>query len=172
MILAITANESSGCWRTGILLSTVDGETRHISDWRALGQHFRISVTRAVALAKPVFCFGLPPVLFLPLRRQCISASNNLMNQVNCNWQEWRCQETRLLGIAPACTKLIKSLSRCPKLSEFQQIDFINRIDTPHMPPNDVRFVLIIRPNRPAPVDARQKKEQTQSYDSISTFAC
>jgi hypothetical protein len=32
----------------------------------------------------------------------------------------------------------MKSLSNCPGLSEAHQIDFIEKIDAPDLPPNDV----------------------------------
>jgi hypothetical protein len=38
-----------------------------------------------------------------------------------------------------ALTELIKPLPNCPGLSESQQFDFIERIDTPELPPNDLR---------------------------------
>jgi hypothetical protein len=48
----------------------------------------------------------------------------------------------RHILVVSACTGLIISLSTCPGLSEFQQIDFIKRNDIPHMPLNDIRSVL------------------------------
>jgi hypothetical protein len=41
------------------------------------------------------------------------------------------------IPVLSAYTKLITSLSTCPGLSEFHQIDFIKRSDIPHMPLND-----------------------------------
>jgi hypothetical protein len=38
-------------------------------------------------------------------------------------------------------TELIKPLSNCPGLSESQQIDFLERIDSPDLPPNDIHIL-------------------------------
>jgi ATP-dependent exoDNAse (exonuclease V) alpha subunit len=43
-----------------------------------------------------------------------------------------------LFGIISAFTQPIKRLSNCPGLSEAQQIDFIEKIDRPDLPPNDI----------------------------------
>jgi hypothetical protein len=40
-----------------------------------------------------------------------------------------------------ALTQLIKPLSNCPGLAESQQIDFIERIDTRDLPPNEIRIL-------------------------------
>jgi hypothetical protein len=65
--------------------SITDGETHNISDWRAVGQHFGMTVTEAVAIVEPFFCFDLPPLAPFPLDRQWIYALNELVNQVNYN---------------------------------------------------------------------------------------
>jgi hypothetical protein len=60
------------------------------------------------------------------------------VNQVSHDLQEWRSQETQLLGVVFAFTELIKSLSNCPGLSEARQLEFIEMIDTSRLPPNDI----------------------------------
>jgi hypothetical protein len=60
------------------------------------------------------------------------------VNQINQHLQEWRTQEARSFGIGSAFAQLIKPLSNCPGLSEAQQIDFIEKIDTPDLPSNDI----------------------------------
>jgi hypothetical protein len=56
--------------------------------------------------------------------------------------QEWRSEEARSLGVVFALTELIKPLSNCLGLSEAQQNDFIEKIDTPDLPPNDIHISL------------------------------
>jgi hypothetical protein len=50
---------------------------------------------------------------------------------------------------------------KLPGLSEFRQIDLIERITIPDMPPNDIRFVVFdlsrsTSPNRPVLIDPPQ----------------
>jgi hypothetical protein len=99
-------------------------------------------VTWAVAVARYFFCFGLPPLAPLPLDCQWIYVSKKLVNQVNCNWEEWKSEETHLLRIVSACIAIIKLWSNCPGLSKFQRIDFIEGIDTHDRPQNDIPSVL------------------------------
>jgi hypothetical protein len=71
------------------------------------------------------------------------------MNQINHHLQQRRTQEAWSFGIISAFTQLIKPLSNHPRLSEAQQIDFIEKIDTADLPSNDITvlegdpFVLI-----------------------------
>jgi hypothetical protein len=60
------------------------------------------------------------------------------MNRVSHDFQECRSQEAQTFGVVFALTELIKPLSNCPGLSEAQQLEFIEVIDTSHLPPNDI----------------------------------
>jgi hypothetical protein len=78
-------------------------------------------------------------------------------------WQEWKSQETHLLAVVSVCIELIKTLSNCPGLSAFQQIDFTERIYTPGLPPNYIRSVLFDLPkstssHRPTAVGASRQE--------------
>jgi hypothetical protein len=42
------------------------------------------------------------------------------------------------LGVVFALTELIKPLYNCPGLSEAEQLEFIEMIDTSDLPPNDI----------------------------------
>jgi hypothetical protein len=57
------------------------------------------------------FCFGLPPLASLPLDCEWIYTSNRLLNQVNGMWQEWKSQETHLLGAVSVCVEFTEALS-------------------------------------------------------------
>jgi hypothetical protein len=63
------------------------------------------------------------------------------VNQVNHDLQDWRSQKADILGVVSAFTQRIKPLSICLVLSESQQIDFIERIDSPDLPPNDIHIL-------------------------------
>jgi hypothetical protein len=41
----------------------------------------------------------------------------------------------------PAFAELMKPLSNCPGTSESQQLDFIESIDTPDLPENDIQIL-------------------------------
>jgi hypothetical protein len=97
-----------------------------------------VFVTKEIGATHDVFCDGLEPHNPFPLDRQWIYATNKLVNQINHHLQQWRTQEARPFGITSAFTQLIKSLSNCPGLSEAQQIDFIEKIDTSDLPSNDI----------------------------------
>jgi citrate lyase alpha subunit len=62
------------------------------------------------------------------------------VNQISHHSQQWTTQEAQSFGIVSAVTELIKPLPNCPRLSEVQQIDFIEKIDTLGLPPNDIHF--------------------------------
>jgi hypothetical protein len=95
-------------------------------------------VTKKISAAHNFFCDGLEPHSPCPLDRQWPCATNELVNQINHPLQKWRTKEARSFGIIPAFTQLIKPLSNCPGLSEAQQIDFIEKIDTLDLPSNDM----------------------------------
>jgi hypothetical protein len=118
-----------------------------------------VTLTQAVAATRSFFCFGLLPLALLPLDYQWIYASSKLVNQVNCLWEDWRDLETHSLRVVSVPIRLIKSWSDYLALSKFQQFDFIEKINTLDMPPNDIRSVLFDRSksasyNRFAPGEA------------------
>jgi hypothetical protein len=53
----------------------------------------------------------------------------------------WRNQAVQSFGIVSAFTELVKSLVNCLGLSEAQQIDVINNLETPDLPPNDIHVL-------------------------------
>jgi hypothetical protein len=59
----------------------------------------------------------------------------------NDGLHQWRSQEALLLGVIPACVELIQPLANCPGLSESQQLDFIESIDTPALPPTNIHIL-------------------------------
>jgi hypothetical protein len=125
----------------GFLLSIAKGQAQNIQDWRELHRRFGVTVTKDVQTTQSFFCFGLQPDDPFPLDRQWIYAINKLANQINHDLQDWRSPKARILGVVSAFTQLIKPLSNCPGLSESQQIDFIERIDRPDLPPNDIHIL-------------------------------
>jgi hypothetical protein len=60
------------------------------------------------------------------------------VNRVSHDLKEYRSQEAKSFGVVFALTGLIKPLSNCPGLSEAQHLEFIEVIDTSHLPPNDI----------------------------------
>jgi hypothetical protein len=105
---------------------------------RELQRPFHVSVTTETSAAHDFFCDCLEPHDPFPSDLQWIYATSKLVNQINRHLQRGRAQEARSFGIIYAFTQLIKPLSNCPGLSEAQQIDFIEKIDTPALPSNDI----------------------------------
>jgi hypothetical protein len=114
------------------------GKTNEIQDWRGLQGRFHVFVTKEISAAHDFFCDGPEPQDPFPIDRQWICATNKLVNQMNYYLQQWRTQDARPFDIISAFTQLIKLLSNCPGLSEVQQINFIEKIDTPDLPSNDI----------------------------------
>jgi hypothetical protein len=72
------------------------------------------------------------------------------VNRACHDLQEWRSQEAESLGVVFDGTSQI--VSNCPGLSEAQQLEFIEMIDTSDVPPNDIHtfegdwFILFLNP--------------------------
>jgi DNA polymerase III delta prime subunit len=126
---------------TDFLRTIAKGQTHEIRDWMGLRERFGVTVTDNVELALSFFCSGLRSDDPFPLHRQWICATNKLVNQINDRLQQWRSEKARLFGVVSALTQLIKPLPDCPGPSESQQLDSIERIDTPELPPNDLRIL-------------------------------
>jgi hypothetical protein len=62
------------------------------------------------------------------------------MNDVNDAVQKRRGQHARFLGTVYAFSELIRPLKESPSLSEARQIQFIEKIDSPDLPPNEMRI--------------------------------
>jgi hypothetical protein len=100
-----------------------------------------VFVTKEISAAHDFFCDGLELHDSFLLDRQWIYATNKLVNQINHHLQQCRTQEARPFGIISAFTQLIKPLSNCRGLSEAQQMDFIEKIDTHDRPSNDIALL-------------------------------
>jgi hypothetical protein len=123
------------------LLSIAKGENHSVNNWMQLNQRFHVSVTKSIEDALSFFCSGLEPQDPFPLDRQWICATNKLANEVNLNLHQWRSQEALSFGVISAYTELIRPLKNCPGFAEAQQIDFIEKIDTPDLPPNQIHIL-------------------------------
>jgi hypothetical protein len=102
------------------------------------GTDFRSPLPR---ISKPLWIFfysGVHPHNPFPLDRQSICTTNKFGSQVNHDLQQWRSQKTRLLAVIPAFTLFTQPLPNCPGFSESHQLDVIEKIDTPDLPPNKI----------------------------------
>jgi hypothetical protein len=127
-------------WAT-ILLSVANGMTNEIQDWRELQRRFHVFVIKDISTAHDFFCDGLEPHNPFPLDHQWICATNKLVNQINHHFQQWKTQEAQSLSIVSAFTEFINSLSNYSGFSEDRQINFIEKIDTTDLPPNDIHLL-------------------------------
>jgi hypothetical protein len=110
------------------------GKTNEIQDGREFQRRSHVFVTKDISAAHDFFCAGLEPHDPFPHSCQWIYITNKLVNQINHHLQQWRTQKTRSFDIISAFIQFIKPLSDCPGSSEAQQIDFIEKIDTPDLP--------------------------------------
>jgi hypothetical protein len=101
--------------------------------------------TNEISAVHDFFCDGLEPHDPFPLDPQWICATNKLVNQIKHLLQQWRTKEARSFGTIFVFTQLIKPLSNCPGLSHTQQIDFIEKTDTPDLPSNDIPILEGVR---------------------------
>jgi hypothetical protein len=74
------------------------------------------------------------------LDRLWIAPTNQLAGEINQRLQQWRAASARDLGILKALTQLITPIKSNPRLDEGHQIDFIEGIETPDLPPHILRF--------------------------------
>jgi hypothetical protein len=138
-----------------LIILTIGGQSSNHLAWRSL------TPLQSLSFSSVSVCCPLLLVPF-PLYHSWIHVSNKIVNQVNCNWRERTSRETRLLGVS-ACIELIKLWLNCPRLPEFQQFDFIERIYTPDKLPNAISSIFFdfYRSTslcRPASVDAKRKE--------------
>jgi hypothetical protein len=68
-------------------------------------------------------------------------ATNKLANEVTGDLHQWRSQEAPLLGVVSALVELIKPLTNCLGLSESEQFDVIEGVDTLDLPPTNIHIL-------------------------------
>jgi hypothetical protein len=120
------------------LLSIAKSQTHDIQDSSELQTRFFVKVTQNIQTDQSFFCLRLEPHDPFPLDCQWICATNKLANQVIHDFQQWRSKRAQSVGVVSALTPLITPLSNCPGLFESQQINFIKKIDTSDLPPNEI----------------------------------
>jgi hypothetical protein len=123
------------------LLSIAKGQTHNIQDSRKLQTRFRVTVTQSIEIVQSFFYLGLEPHDPFSLDCQWTWATNKLVNQVKHDFQQWRSHKAQLFAVVSAFTQLIKPLSNYPGLSESRQIDFIKKVDTPDLLPNEIHIL-------------------------------
>jgi hypothetical protein len=117
-----------------LLLSVAKNQSHEIRNWKELRKAFGGTITKDVEVAQAFFCSGVKPCDPFPLDRQWICATNKLVNEANRELQSWRSEKDLSLGVVYVFPDLIEPLSNCPGLSEAQQIDFIESIETADLP--------------------------------------
>jgi hypothetical protein len=108
--------------------------------WNDLATQLGVTVTHDIQVAQAFFCRGLEPGEIFPLDWQWICPTNKLAGQVNNSIQQWRGTEANYLGTICAMTELVTPLPESPGLTKCQQIDFIEKFDTPDLPPHRLSF--------------------------------
>jgi hypothetical protein len=122
------------------LLFVARGEMGNCATWKDLEVNFGVRVTDDLQCAQDFFCSEIRPEDIFPLDRQWICPTNRLVNEVNGHIQNWRSEMAEYLGTVYATTNLITPLPESPGLSICQQIDFIEKLDTPDLPMHAITF--------------------------------
>jgi hypothetical protein len=99
-----------------------------------LASIFSVIVTDDLETAQAVLRQDIPPGDTFPFDRQSICPVNRLVSEVNQQIQCWHSGSARFLGYVHATTDLITPPRERPGLSECQQLDFIERIETADVP--------------------------------------
>jgi hypothetical protein len=111
-----------------------------IEFWCAVRERFHIHLTQSTDDALAFMCADLRPQAPFPLDRLWIAPTNQMIGEINQRLQEWRAGTARDLGILKALTELVTPSQSNPRLDEGHKIDFIERIETPDLPPHILRF--------------------------------
>jgi hypothetical protein len=119
-------------------LDVTKGRTAGTWKWENL-QRLGVTLTEDPAAALDFFLDGVPPRADFPLDRQWISAMNKLANEVNGQVQAWRrAGGTPSLGFCRARTELITPFPNCPGLAAQFQIDYVEQLECPDLPPTEL----------------------------------
>jgi hypothetical protein len=116
------------------LMCVAVGRTHDFPTWNDVAKEFGVTVTDDPGIAETFFCEGLQPEEPFPLDRQWICPTNKISGEVNACIQSWTSTRARFLGTISAVTDLLTPLPESPGLSACQQVDFIERFDTPDLP--------------------------------------
>jgi hypothetical protein len=109
--------------------------------WQSLGA-LGVMVTEDRADALDFFLEGIAPDGVFPMNRQWIAATNKLANEVNAEVQAWRKAGGAVsLGVCRARTELITPFPNCPGLSTQLQIDYIEGLECPDLPPTELELL-------------------------------
>jgi hypothetical protein len=100
-----------------------------------------VTLTEDPAAALDFFLAGVAPRADFPLDRQWIAATSKLANEVNGQVQAWRqAGGAASLGLCRARTELITPFPNCPGLAAQLQIDYVERLECPDLPPTELEL--------------------------------
>jgi hypothetical protein len=111
-----------------------------ITLWSQVRDRFQVKLTQSVDEASNFLCDGISPAESFPEDRLWIAPTNRLAAEISQRIQAWRSSNPCDLGILRALTQLITPCKTNPGLNEAHQIDFIEKLDTPDLPPHISHF--------------------------------
>jgi hypothetical protein len=114
------------------------GTLRKWSELRGFG----VTVTEDPDVAFTFYVEEVRPDRDFPLNRQWIAATNRLANEINTRVQAWRkAGGAASLGVCRSRTDLLTPFPNCPRLPIQLQIDYIEALDTPDLPPSQFELL-------------------------------
>jgi hypothetical protein len=117
------------------LLEVAKGRAGPSWTWEDL-KRLGVTVTEDPRYALDFFLHGIAARGAFLLDCQWIAATNKLANEVNAEVQAWRkAGGAPSLGVCRARTELITPFPNCPRLAEQLQIDYVERLECPDLPP-------------------------------------
>jgi hypothetical protein len=116
------------------------GSMEDIKFWGQVQEQFGVRLTQSIDEALHFLCEGIMPENHFPLDRLWIAPTNRLAKEINERIQAWRSASARNLGTLRSLTRLINPFRSNPGLDEGHQIDFIETIETPDLPPHVLHF--------------------------------
>jgi hypothetical protein len=124
-----------------LLLAIAKGRLPEEVNWATL-HSLGVTVTQSLDTALSFFRDDVDPRDLFPLDRQWICATNKLAKEINILLQQWRQDGgARVLGTILAASEILTPLPNSPGLALPIQIDFVERLDMPDLPPSELLIV-------------------------------
>ena len=108
--------------------------------WESLSDLYGVHITRDLEEAKNFYLNGVDLSSDFPTDYLWIAATNKLVNEMNEYFQDVRSNHCSFLGEVQASTKLEIPLNKEKFFNKNLQIDYIQKMDFPDLPPHKLRI--------------------------------
>ena len=108
--------------------------------WESLSDMFGVHITRDIEEAKAFYLDGVDLGTNFPSKYLWIAATNKIVNDMNECFQNMRSEYAEYLGEVHASTKLEVPMKKEKFFNKNLQIDYIEKMDFPDLPPHILRI--------------------------------